>query len=183
MSLLFDSLSLPETLSSPISVPFASLHCTESSSENRPREYLVSLRCGGELTDNSAEPGWIPPLLQRGGDAPEAPIVVEDDDEDEKKPRRVIFAAGTKIHIDSLKGADVVAASSRVALESDRRDREAQKRNIQFSRIKGGAVQVRQRAENSRVDGSSYTFCVPPQTSSEEPAWLSCGLRSEAACT
>ena len=30
-----------------------------------------------------------------------------------------------------------MAASSRVALESDRRDREAQKRNIQFSRIKG----------------------------------------------
>ena len=43
MSLLFDLLSLPGSLTDSLSVPFASLRCTESSSENGPREYLVSL--------------------------------------------------------------------------------------------------------------------------------------------
>ena len=100
-----------------------------------------------------------------------------------KKPRRVIFAAGTKIHIDSLKGADVVAASSRVALESDRRDNRGAKRNIQFSRIKGGAVQVRQRAENSRVDGELVHFLRTASDFERRTGVALCGLRSEAACT
>merc|ERR1711916_389691 len=88
--------------------------------------------------------------------------------EDEKKPRRVIFAAGTKIHINPLKGADVLAASSRVALEKDRRETEAQKRNVHFGRIKGGSVQVHQRVEHGLLTSSSYSFCVPPQISSDE---------------
>ena len=65
--------------------------------------------------------------------------MAEDDDEDEekKKPRRVIFAAGTKIHIDPLKGADVMAAVSRVALERERRQVEAQERAVRVQPPQG----------------------------------------------
>ncbi len=176
MSLLFESLSLPEVLACPMSLPFASLRCTDSASKSGPREYLISLGCGeGEQAVQGAGAGWVPPLLQRGGDAPEAPPVVEDDDEEEKKPRRVIFAAGTKIYIDPLKGSDVLAAASRVVLERDRREVEAQERTIQFSRIKGGTVQVCRRVDSPCEESCSYSYCLPPQISGEAPTWLSVG--------